>query len=61
MNILKSLLIAAALLSALAAPGSAKSIWEEINETAPLQPVFEDLNKTAPLQPVFEDLNKTAP
>lgn len=48
MKVLKSLLATAAVLAALAAPGSAKSIWEQINETAPLQTVFETLRDSAP-------------
>jgi hypothetical protein len=40
---------------------SAKTLWEQISETAPRSAgVFEDLNLTAP-RSVFETLNDTAP
>lgn len=45
---------------ALSGPSSAKSLWDQINETAPRSSVFDDLNLTAP-KSVFEGLNETAP
>jgi hypothetical protein len=48
MKTLKSCLAAALLFAAFAAPSSAKSIWDQINETAPLHPVFDTLRDTAP-------------
>ncbi|MGH7485028.1 MAG: hypothetical protein ACREMY_05385 [bacterium] len=48
MKTLKTLLAAAVVLATLAAPGSAKSVWDQINESAPLQPVFADLQTNAP-------------
>jgi hypothetical protein len=58
---MKALLCASALvLSVLAGPANAKSIWDQISETAPRSGVFEDLNLTAP-KSVFETLNDTAP
>jgi hypothetical protein len=48
MNTFKSLVLAAIVVAALATPGSARSVWDQINESAPLQPVFETLNDTAP-------------
>ena len=61
MNTLKSVACATLFLSFVMSPVNAKSIWDQIGETAPLQPVFEDLEKTAPLQQTFEDLQMTAP
>lgn len=37
-----------------------KSIFDQINETAPRSSVFEDLNLTAP-KSVWDTLNETAP
>lgn len=48
MKTLKSLLLTALMFAALASPGNAKSIWDQINETAPLQPLFATLNDAAP-------------
>lgn len=61
MNALKLFTCTALLVASLGGGGNAKTIWEEINETAPLQTVFEDLRATAPLQPVFDDLRDSAP
>ncbi len=48
-------------LSVLSGPVSAKTIWDQISESAPRSGgVFEDLNLTAP-KSVFETLNETAP
>jgi hypothetical protein len=48
-------------LSVLSGPASAKTLWDQISETAPRSGgVFEDLNLTAP-KSVFETLNETAP
>ena len=60
---------------ALAHPASAKSVWDQLAETAPRmeQPfdqvemtaprssVFTDLDTRAPRSDVFDELNKTAP
>ena len=48
MKKLTTWLVAGLLFAALATPGSAKSIWDQINETSPLQAVFDQLNTTAP-------------
>ena len=61
MNAFKLFTCTALLVSSLGGVGNAKSIWDEINESAPLQTVFEDLRATAPLQPVFDDLRDSAP
>ena len=61
MNALKLMTFTTLLVFATTGTVSAKSIWDQINDTAPLQPVFEDLNATAPLQPIFGDLSRTAP
>jgi len=44
----------------LSGAASAKSVWDQISETAPRSSVFEDLKLTAP-KSVFEGLNETAP
>ena len=60
---------------ALAQPANAKSVWDQLAEsaprmeqpfdqvemTAPRSNVFEDLQKTAPRSDVFDELSKTAP
>ena len=61
MHTFKHLATAAVLLSISVGSAHAKSIWDQLNETAPLQPVFEDLRQTAPLHAIFEDLRSTAP
>ena len=46
---MRTLLCASALvLGVLAAPANAKSVWDQISETAPRSGVFDDLNLTAP-------------
>ena len=58
---MKVMVIGAALfLGVQAAPANAKSIWDQISDTAPRSSVFDDLNLTAP-KSVFETLNDTAP
>jgi hypothetical protein len=58
---MRTLLCASALLfGVLAGPANAKSVWDQISETAPRSGVFEDLNLTAP-KSVFETLNESAP
>lgn len=66
---------ATAIVAALGVPAHAKSVWEQISETAPRmekpfgdlelsapRSVFTDLQNTAPHDSaVFEDLAKTAP
>jgi hypothetical protein len=48
-------------LSLLNGPVSAKTVWDQISDTAPRSAgVFDDLNLTAP-KSVFETLNDTAP
>lgn len=61
--------------AALAHPANAKSVWDQLAETAPRmeQPsdqvemtaprsgVFTDLDNRAPRSDVFDELNKTAP
>ena len=48
-------------LSLLTGPVSAKTLWDQISETAPRSGgVFEDINLTAP-KSVFDTLNETAP
>jgi hypothetical protein len=47
-------------LSVLSGPASAKTLWDQISDTAPRSGVFDDLNLTAP-KSVFETLNETAP
>ena len=61
MNSVKLISCTAILISLLGGVGNAKSIWNQINETAPLQTVFEDLRAIAPLQPIFDDLRDSAP
>ena len=41
-------LTAVLLLAALATPSSARTYWDQLNETAPQHPVFETLNESAP-------------
>lgn len=67
-------LFVALALAALAQPASAKSMWDQLAETAPRMEapldqvemtaprsgVFTDLDKTAPRAGVFDDLSKTA-
>jgi hypothetical protein len=48
MNAIWTLMIVAAVLASLATPGAAEAIWEEIDETAPLQPVFVTQREFAP-------------
>ena len=58
---MKTLLCASGLfLGVLAGPANAKSVWDQISDTAPRSGVFDDLNLTAP-KSVFETLNDTAP
>jgi hypothetical protein len=60
-SVMKVMVIGAALfLGVLAGPANAKSIWDQISDTAPRSGVFDDLNLTAP-KSVFETLNDTAP
>ena len=47
-------------LSMLSGPVSAKTLWDQISDTAPRSGVFDDLNLTAP-KSVFDTLNETAP
>ena len=48
-------------LSVLSGPVSAKTIWDQISDTAPRSSsVFDDITLTAP-KSVFETLNETAP
>lgn len=48
-------------LSVLSGPVSAKTLWDQMSDTAPRTGgVFDDLNLTAP-KGVFETLNDTAP
>ena len=61
--------------AALAQPASAKSVWDQLAEsaprmelpfdqvemTAPRAGVFTDLDTRAPRSDVFDELNKTAP
>jgi hypothetical protein len=61
--------------AALAQPAAAKSVWDQLSEsaprmelpaeqvemTAPRSSVFDDLQKTAPRADIFDELNKTAP
>jgi len=54
------MIVAALFLGVQAAPANAKSIWDQISDTAPRSSVFEDLNLTAP-KSVFETLNESAP
>ncbi len=54
------MIVAALFLGVQAAPANAKSIWDQISDTAPRSSVFDDLNLTAP-KSVFETLNDTAP
>lgn len=44
----------------LSGPVSAKTVWDQISDTAPRSGVFDDLNLTAP-KSLFETLNDTAP
>src|SRR5262245_32120908 len=41
MKMFQTILVTAALLAGVTATGSAKTIWDQINESAPLSPVFE--------------------
>lgn len=68
-------LFVALALAALAQPASAKSMWDQLAETAPRMEVpfdqvemtaprsgvFTDLDTRAPRSDVFDDLSKTAP
>ena len=59
--VMRTLLYASALfLGVLAGPANAKSVWDQVSETAPRSGVFEDLDMTAP-KSVFDTLNDTAP
>lgn len=47
---------------ALAHPASAKSIWDQLAETAPrLERPFDQVEMTAPRSDVFTDLERRAP
>lgn len=48
MTTIKTMLAAVLMIAALATPSSAKNIWDQINETAPVRTVFDQLNETAP-------------
>jgi hypothetical protein len=43
----------------LATPANAKSVWDQLNETAP-RTVFDDIRDTAP-RTIFDDLRESAP
>lgn len=47
-------------ISVLSGSVSAKTLWDQVSDTAPRSGVFEDLNLTAP-KSVFETVNETAP
>ena len=42
-----------------ATPAGAKSVWDQLNETAP-RSIWDQLNQTAP-RSIFDDLRDTAP
>lgn len=42
-----------------ATPANAKSVWDQLTETAPRM-VFDDIRDTAP-RTIFDDLQETAP
>lgn len=48
MRTLYSIVLASVLGLSFVSPGSAKTIWEEIRDSAPLQPIFETLRDSAP-------------
>jgi|LNFM01.1.fsa_nt_gb hypothetical protein len=50
MKTIKTALAMAALFAAFALPGAAvsKTLWDEIQETAPLHPIYETLRDSAP-------------
>ena len=60
MKYLTALATALTVIVALSGSASAKSVWDQISETAPRSGVFENLNLTAPKR-VFDTLNETAP
>ena len=57
MKYLTALAPALSVIAALSGSASAKSVWDQISETAPRSGVSEDLNLTS----VFETLHETAP
>jgi hypothetical protein len=48
MTAIKNILVGALVLFTLVATANAKTVWEQINETAPVHTIFTDLDKTAP-------------
>jgi hypothetical protein len=60
MKSLQAIVAALSILTAFAGSASAKTIWNQISETAPRSAVFEDLSMTAP-KTVFETLGESAP
>jgi hypothetical protein len=48
MKLLQSVVLASMFLFSLSVAGSARTIWEDIRDSAPLQPIFETLRDSAP-------------
>lgn len=56
---MKTLITSLVALGLLASAASARTVFDDINETAP-RSVFDQLNQTAP-KGIFDQLNETAP
>jgi hypothetical protein len=57
---MKTLFASAVALSLLAGSASARTLFEQLNDTAPRADIFTQINETAPRSP-FDKLNETAP
>jgi hypothetical protein len=65
MNTLKQLIIATSVLAALASPGAAKSvsdqIWDDVNQTTPYKPAGDAFKDAVPRRPGADDYKDALP
>jgi hypothetical protein len=65
MNTLKQLIIATSVLAALASPGAAKlvsdQIWDNVNQTTPYKPVADEFKDAVPHRPGVDDYKDALP
>ena len=65
MKALKHMIIAAAIIAATAAPGTAKSIsdqiWDQVNQTTPYKPGADQFKDAVPHRPGADDFKQALP
>ena len=65
MKTLKHVIVATALFAAMAAPGSAKSIsdqiWDQVNQTMPYKPGADQFKDAVPHRPGADDFKQALP